>query len=251
MRERDITLSIQTPEGVVFPLQIASPASRLLALLVDKLCIYTIAALLSFLAKCVGVVSQDLAGAFFVITSFAVSIGYAVCLEWFWRGRTIGKHVLKIRVMDSQGLRLQFSQIVIRNLLRFVDALPAFYLVGGLSTMLTAHGQRLGDLVANTIVAQAPDLFEPDLDEVLPDKYNSFREYPHLAARLRQKVTSEQAGILLRALLRRETLELEARLSLFRTLRENLEPIAAFPAEITDGISDEQYVRNVVDILFR
>ena len=92
---------------------------------------------------------------------------------------------------------------------------------------------------------------EPDLEGILPDKYNSFRDYPHLAARLRQKITPRKAGILLRALLRRDTLELEARLTLFRALRERTETLAAFPAEVTEGISDEQYVRNVVDILFR
>jgi len=186
-----------------------------------------------------------------MIAVFAISIGYAICLEWFWRGQTIGKRLLRIRVTDSQGLRLQFSQVVVRNLLRFLDSLPLFYFVGGLSTVLTAHGQRLGDLVANTIVVQMPKLLEPDLEEVLPDKFNSFRHYPHLAARLRQRVSPQRAGILLRALLRRDALDHESRLTLFRTLREKLEAFVAFPAEITGGISDEQYVRNVVDILFR
>lgn len=251
MPDRDHTLNIQTPEGVVFPIRIASPASRLLALLIDKLCIYAITGLLSFICNLVGIVSRDVAAAFFTIASFAVSIGYAIGFEWFWRGRTIGKHYLKIRVMDSQGLRLQFSQVVVRNLLRFVDALPAFYLVGGISTMLTSHGQRIGDIIANTIVTQDPNLFEPDLEQVLPRKYNSFRDYPHLAARLRHKVPPRKAGVLLRALLRRDMPDHEQRLALFRALREHLEPIAPFPDAVTDGISDEQYVRNVVDILFR
>jgi len=251
MREGDHTLNIQTPEGVVFPLRIASPTSRMLALMIDKLVIGLIVMAASVICGFAGIVSQDLAGGLIMVATFAIAIGYAICFEWLWRGQTIGKRLLGIRVTDSQGLRLQFSQVVVRNLLRFVDALPAFYLVGGLSTVLTAHGQRLGDLVANTIVVQVPRLLEPDLDEILPDKFNSFREYPHLAARLRQKVSPQRAGILLRALLRRDVLNHDSRLTLFRTLREKLESFAAFPSEVTDGISDEQYVRNVVDILFR
>ena len=55
---------------------------------------------------------------------FAISVGYAIFTEWFWRGQTVGKRLLRLRVIEEQGLRLQFSQIVTRNLLRFVDMLP-------------------------------------------------------------------------------------------------------------------------------
>ena len=60
-----------------------------------------------------------------------LSIGYAIATEWLWNGQTVGKRVLRLRVMDVQGFHLKFNQIVIRNLLRFVDSLPATYLVGG------------------------------------------------------------------------------------------------------------------------
>ena len=79
------------------------------------------------------------------IAYFALSIGYPIVTEWFWRGQTIGKRMFGIRVMDVQGLRLQFSQIAIRNLLRFVDSLPLFYVVGGITCLLTRHYQRLGE----------------------------------------------------------------------------------------------------------
>jgi len=46
-----------------------------------------------------------------------------------------------------------------------------------------------GDLAANTIVVRHPAAAEPDFEKILPGKFNSFREYPHLAARLRQNVT--------------------------------------------------------------
>src|SRR5262249_58768067 len=56
--------------------------------------------------------------------------------EWYWRGQTVGKRMLRLRVVDRQGLRLQPSQIITRNLLRFVDGLPAFYMLGGLTSLL-------------------------------------------------------------------------------------------------------------------
>ena len=84
-----------------------------------------------------------------------------------------------------------------------------------------------------------------------PGKYNSFRGHPHLAARLRQNVTPVEAGVALQSLLRRDDLDPEARLSVYAAVKDRLEQRVAFPPEVTDGISDEQYVRNAVDVLFR
>jgi hypothetical protein len=91
---------------------------------------------------------------------------------------------------------------------------------------------------------------EPDMDQVLSDKYNSFHDYPHLAARLRQSISSQEAGIALQALLRRDQLAPRARLELFEEIAAYFKKVVKFPQEATDGISDEQYIRNVVDVVF-
>ena len=54
----------------------------------------------------------------------------------------------------------------------------------------------------------------------------------------------------LHALLRRDLLTPAARLQVFAALAEHFRALVAFPQEATDGVSDEQYVRNVVDVLF-
>jgi hypothetical protein len=185
------------------------------------------------------------------LSYFIVSIGYPILTEWFWRGQTVGKRLLRLRVMDSQGLHLHFSQIVIRNLLRFVDMLPAFYLLGGVCSLLNRHSQRLGDVAANTIVVRNPEVFEPDLAQMMSGKFNSFRDYPHLAARLKQRISPQEAGIALQSLLRRNELEPAARLQLFAEISDHMRQIVEFPEEAVEGITDEQYVRNVVDLLFR
>jgi len=172
-------------------------------------------------------------------------------LEWFWRGQTLGKRLLRLRVMDAQGLRLQFSQIVIRNLLRFVDMLPAFYLVGGIACLASRRAQRLSDFAANTIVVRNPKIQEPDLDQLLAGKFNSLREYPHLAARLHQRVSPGEARVALQALIRRDELNAQERVELFSEIAAHLRSLVEFPPETTEGITDEQYVRNVVDVLFR
>jgi hypothetical protein len=132
-----------------------------------------------------------------------------------------------------------------------VDALPAFYFVGGVACWLNSKCQRLGDLAANTVVIRSPRVAEPDLDQLLAGKYNSLRQYPHLAARLRQRVSAAEADVALQALLRREEFDPVARVELFGDLAAHFRTKVEFPAEATDGVADEQYLRNVVDVLYR
>jgi uncharacterized RDD family membrane protein YckC len=245
------TLIIKTPEGIEFSLRLAGPITRFLAWAVDLGTIIAIISILNVVVAIVGTLSRDLAMAANIITFFVVSIGYGILAEWCWRGQTLGKKLLRLRVVDEQGLRLQFSQIVIRNLLRFIDSLPALYLVGGLVCLFNNRAQRLGDFAANTIVVWSPHVSEPDLNQLLADKYNSFREYPHLEARLRQHITPDEAQIAVQSIMRRDDLDPQARIALFRELTAYFKTIVSFPQEATDGISDEQYVRNVVEALFR
>jgi len=245
------TLHVRTPEGIVFSLQLAGPVTRALAWAVDQGCVMVLSLVAGTVLGVLRLLSPDFAQAILLLVYFVLSIGYGIATEWLWRGQTLGKRLLRLRVMDAQGLRLQFSQVVIRNLLRFVDMLPAFYMVGGLSALFTRRAQRLGDLAGNTVVVRTPPVAEPDLDQLLAGKFNSLRAYPHLAARLRQRVSPPEAGLALQALLRRDQFDPPARVELFQQIADHFRSLVEFPAEAGEGLTDEQYLRNVVDILFR
>lgn len=244
-------LNIRTPEGIVFSQSLAGPVTRFLACLIDQLCIQVALNALMIIIALIGILSINFAIAFYVVGFFIVSIGYGILFEWIWRGQTIGKRLLRLRVMDVEGMRLQFNQIVVRNLLRFVDSLPAFYFVGGVTCWLNSKCQRLGDIAANTVVVRNPRLTEPNLDQILAGKFNSLRQYPHLAARLRQNVTPAEANIALQSVLRRDEFDPVARVELFGDLAAHFRLKTEFPAEATDGVPDEQYLRNVVDVIYR
>jgi uncharacterized RDD family membrane protein YckC len=244
-------LLIRTPEGITFAQTLAGPMPRFLAWGIDAMVILGVGWAIGAIFGLLGMLNPDFAQAMMVLTYFAVSIGYGILLEWFWRGQTLGKRVLRLRVVDAEGLRLQLNQVVIRNLLRFVDMLPMFYLIGGIACFVSRRSQRLGDLAANTVVVRAPKRNEPDLAQLLAGKYNSLREYPHLEARLRQRVSPAQASVAMRALLRRDSLEPGARVTLFAELAEHFRALSVFPPEAVEGMPDEQYVRNVVDVLYR
>jgi uncharacterized RDD family membrane protein YckC len=244
-------LIIRTPEGIVFSQLLAGPVTRFFAWLIDQLCIQAGMTVVGIIVALLGLISFNFAAALYVLVYFMVSIGYGILLEWMWRGQTVGKRLFRLRVMDAQGMRLQFNQIVVRNLLRFVDALPAFYFVGGVACWLNSKCQRLGDIAANTIVISSPRVAEPDLDQLLAGKYNSLRQYPHLAARLRQNVSPAEAEMALQALLRRDEFDPNARVELFEELAAHFRAKVEFPMEAIEGVADEQYLRNVADVIYR
>ena len=250
MRKRDSALTIVTPEGVTFSYRLATPVVRGLAWAVDAAAIGTASYLVGTAARTLGFLSRDLAQALAVALYFVISVIYGMVLEWRWRGQTLGKRVLGLRVIDAQGLRLQFPQIALRNLLRTIDGLPVFYLVGAAAAFLNRKGQRLGDLAANTVVAIDGARAEPDLERIAPMKYNSLLSYPHLAARLRSLAEPEAVGIAVRALGQRDTYEPAARVELFRDLADYFRKLVPFPEGAAEGLTDEQYVRSALRVIY-
>jgi uncharacterized RDD family membrane protein YckC len=248
---RTNVLRIRTPEGIIFSQVLAGPMARFLAWLIDLGCVMVLTMLLGALLAILQIVGGGFVQGLMVVMQFVLMFGYSIYCEWSWRGQTVGKRALRLRVVDAQGLRLKFSQVVIRNLLRFVDMLPLFYVVGGVACLLSQRAQRLGDFAANTLVVRIPKLTEPNLDQLMAGKYNSLRDYPHLEARLRQRISADEAAIALRAIIRRDSLEPAARLELFEAIARHFQAKVAFLPEALEGLADEQYVRNVVDSLFR
>ena len=244
-------LRIRTPEGIIFAYQLAGPVTRCLAWALDFTLILALSMSVSYALAFMAVVAPDLVSAVTVLGYFLISVGYGVVLEWFWRGQTIGKRAFRLRVMDADGLRLRFHQVLMRNLVRFADLLPGCYLVGGLACLISRKAQRLGDLAAGTIVIHHRKLGEPDLDQLLGSKFNSLRTHPHLCARLRQRASSNEARIALQALARRDEFDPPARIELFGELAAHFRGMAEFPPDLVEMMPDEQFIRSVVDVLFR
>lgn len=244
-------LRIRTPEGITFAYPLAGPVTRCLAWAIDCVISLVLGMIAALGAAMLGFLSFDFAAGASVIAYFIVSIGYGILLEWRWRGQTVGKRALRLRVMDADGLRLQFHQVLMRNLVRFADLLPGCYLVGGAACLFTQKAQRLGDLAAGTIVVHHRRPAEPDLDQLLGNKFNSLRAHPQVVARLRQRVSPAEARLVLQALIRRNEFEPAARVRLFAQFAAHFKALTAFPPESLEAMPDEQFIRNLVDILFR
>lgn len=249
--QRTATLNIVIPEGVSFSLPLAGPITRSIAFFIDYAAMSAVLTTLTPLFTALQLIGGDAGIGVTILIQFIFIEGSKMIMELLWRGQTIGKKVLGLRVVDERGLKLRPSQIVIRNLLRFVDGLPLFYALGGVIALFSARAQRLGDLAAGTVVVRTVHSIPPDVASVLAGKFNSFRDHAHLEARLRQKVTPEEAQLALHALVRRDELESDARVKIYGALANHFREKVKFPDETVFGISDEQYVRNVVETLFR
>jgi uncharacterized RDD family membrane protein YckC len=245
------TLLIQTPEGVVFSLTSAGLFSRMLAWAIDGAVVATAASLIGIATAFIALISPDFANALFVILYAVISVGYGIFTEWRWRGQSWGKRIMRLRVIDASGLKLQRSQVIIRNLLRPVDILPGVYLLGGIFFYWSQRGQRLGDLAANTVVISIPETRLLDVQQMEESKYNSFRDFPHLEARLRQRVTPAEAALALDAVLRRDEIRPDARVAVFGEIATHLRTLVPFEENVDETITDEQFVRNAVASIYR
>lgn len=243
-------LRIQTADYVSFSIPLAGPMVRFLAWIIDVGALIATMMFINPIIAMLGVISEDIAFGFYIAFNFAIVFLYGILLEWFWRGQTIGKRLMSLRVVDEQGLNLKLEQVIIRNLLRLVDRLPLMYMVGGVCMLLNGRNQRLGDIAAGTVVAYMPKIDIPNTIEVTDHKYNSFRKHPHLEARLRKNTPPDVAALALDSIVRRDDFDDESRVVLFRELASYFRESVDFPDEDTLGISDEQYVRNIIDSIY-
>ena len=140
---------------------LAGIGSRFIALLVDTLIWFACFALLGLMfwaispaVEAFSALSYQWQVAAFTLVFFLLNWGYFTLFEAFWNGRTPGKKVAKIRVIQRSGRPIGFFESLARNLVRYVDQIPFFYAVGVITMFVTRQHQRLGDLAAGTLVVR-------------------------------------------------------------------------------------------------
>lgn len=165
-------LNIETPELVSIEMPVAGIGSRFIAIVVD----YLIWAVLIFVFSLLGVVILPAVHAFggvsanwivgiVLLVIFLFHWGYFTLFEAFGNGCTPGKRAAKIRVIHRSGRAISFVEALARNLVRFVDYLPSFYAVGVVAMFFSRRNQRLGDMVAGTLVVRDRQIDSPHWGE--------------------------------------------------------------------------------------
>jgi uncharacterized RDD family membrane protein YckC len=170
------SVDVRTGEAVAIRYELAGLGSRFLALVVDMLAQFAIAAALfigfAFAAPTIArfTFGKNLSGwliAFGILLLFLIFFGWFIIFEAWWSGRTPGKRALGLRVVRDGGFPLDAGAAVIRNLVRIAEALLGFYAASAVSTLVSKENKRLGDFAAGTLVVRDRADAVPDLDAYL------------------------------------------------------------------------------------
>jgi len=141
---------IVTPEAVVLSFDTAGVGSRLVAQVVDLAIQVAAGLLIAGGGAVLGATSLGLAGVYFGL--FLVAFGYPIASETLWRGKTVGKAIMGLRVVTVEGAPIRFRHALVRGALGLID----FWATSGgaavLCILATKRNQRLGDLAAGTLV---------------------------------------------------------------------------------------------------
>jgi len=230
-------LTLDTPEGVQLELTLAGVGSRFTAALVDYL-IQGVILLALGLVLGYGVGIDPGAGGFalaiFSICFFLVFTGYDVSFEVLNSGRTPGKRLNGLRVVRESGAPVTFATSAVRNVLRLIDILPGWYIVGIASILITGRNQRLGDLAAGTVVVRDRRVLPPE-----------FRASPSLEAPAwdTSAIRPDEIDTVVAFLARRYQLDHGARVQLGRELAGRLRPKIGGSVA---GESDEIFLERLV-----
>jgi uncharacterized RDD family membrane protein YckC len=160
------TLRIETPEGLDLFLPLAGFGPRFLAFFLDMIAVGIAQIFLVGIAIWVAVstmpdVAPDeelrlvmlMMSVFFAVI-LLTPVLYFMVFESLWSGQSPGKRVAGIRVVRRGGFPVGRREIVARNFMRLVDMLPSNWIVGVISFFATQNQQRVGDVVADTVVVR-------------------------------------------------------------------------------------------------
>jgi len=151
------TITIVTPANIEVEYKLAGVGARLAALIIDSLLQFVAIAVCgaviwaaNYQLRQGGVaVRSSIALAVFLLLAFTIYLGYFVVLELTMNGQTIGKRLFGLRVIRDNGQPIEFSQALMRGIIR--SSLDMMY-IGLFVILFSKKHKRVGDMAAGTIV---------------------------------------------------------------------------------------------------
>ncbi len=148
IKRLETSITLETPEGIEMEVHPAGLFVRGVAFAVDEIIRWAIIACGLVLGASAGLFGMGLALVLIFLTYWLYGVGFEV----FNNGMTPGKKIRGLQVVHDDGTPIRLPASLLRNLLLYVDLLPAAYAAGIVTMLLTNNFRRLGDLAAGTIV---------------------------------------------------------------------------------------------------
>jgi uncharacterized RDD family membrane protein YckC len=235
-------IQVFSPEHVAIDLVAAGFGRRFAAFFIDLSFISGITGLVAWAAS---PLPSWLATLLTTTLGFIAMWGYHILCEVSFAGRSPGKRMVGLRVVDARGLPVALRQSLVRNLARALDMAP----LGGIgmaSCLIDAQRRRLGDIAAGTLVVEERALSMPDLAALQARRENSL-DTPRIRRQVAARIGLEEREFLLALCQRAEHIEQAARFALFEQVGNDLRQRLAIEQE---HLSGENLVRGVVALLF-
>ncbi|MBE9586709.1 RDD family protein [Mucilaginibacter sp. JRF] len=164
------TVTIHTTQNVGIDYEIAGVGDRVLARMIDY-GIFIALGVAGLIAT--GATQSDLMMYYF-IGLYVIFVFYDLICEVFFNGQSLGKRIMKIRVISLDGKRPSFGQYLLRWLFRIVDFMITG-IIGLIAAAVTKNVQRVGDMVAGTTLIRTKPrttieqlVFTPTVDTYEP-----------------------------------------------------------------------------------
>jgi uncharacterized RDD family membrane protein YckC len=225
---------LELPEEINLQVELANVGSRTLAILVDLalggLILFIVYALTMLLAHdatddWLTRLSSNALRTLLMLLIFGLQWVYFNIFEWMWNGQTPGKRLLHLRVIKVDGSPVSGIDVLLRNLSRPIDTLGPMGLIGLLMIFVSRKAQRLGDLMARTLVIHETKIDWSIFDQIEgPAASSSGSTAQAAVAAPAIRLTSAQWELLHRYLNRRDQFEGEARRHLALSLYDTLKP---------------------------
>ena len=243
-------IKLQTPESVELEFTLAGIGNRAYALIIDYIILgftlFLSLVITIFLTYQIDFVLGDLQGkalqwlwAIEALIAFVIYVGYFVIFETIWQGQTPGKKRIKIRVIRENGKPVRLTQSVLRALLRPVDDI---FFIGVFFIAFAKKEQRIGDLVAGTVVIQ-------DEQTIKSANFPISDEAKYLAVQLRieteiNNLLPEDFATIRDYLQRRKMMILKYQHQLSRKLADRVKEIIGLE-NIPDNYSNNQFLEAI------
>ncbi|MEP6547727.1 MAG: RDD family protein [Gammaproteobacteria bacterium] len=148
-------ISVQSVTGVDLTLNLAGPGTRSYAFVIDwhiRLLLGCAWLLLATYAMKLSLDTKSQGALLSLLPAAVLYFLYHPILEVAMRGKTPGKRIAGIRIATRSGGMPTTAALLIRNLFRLIDSLPALYVIGLISCFFTANRVRIGDMAAGTLL---------------------------------------------------------------------------------------------------
>ena len=144
--------AINTAQNVNIEYVYAGLGKRILAFIIDALVLFAYIIILTFTVyRAISVLDGDNDIGAYELSMIPIFI-YSLIMHIIFNGRTVGKFIMGIKVVKEDGSPARWSDFIVRWIVRLVDLWLFMFTVGTVSILLTDKQQRLGDMMAKTIV---------------------------------------------------------------------------------------------------